>query len=129
MPATDAQIALIRDWVGDTTPTDEEISDKFDVEGSVDKTALSFLKRRRANLLQDPASWNGSDYSESWPRPLTIWRCLLRNAKALFTKHQPVQLLPTLVPPRSFQSITVDRTGTGSSGEVSRPFGGDESTE
>jgi len=81
MPATDAQIALIRDWVGDTTPTDEEISDKFDVEGSVDKTALSFLKRRRANLLQDPASWNGSDYSESWAKTLDNLAMLIKECE------------------------------------------------
>ena len=43
MAITDAELDEVRDWVGDTDPTDEQISDRYDIEGTAVKTALVFL--------------------------------------------------------------------------------------
>lgn len=81
MAITDAELDQVRDWVGDTDPTDDQISDRYDIEGTAVKTALVFLRRRRANLLQDPAQWNGPDYSESWGKTLDALADLISDAE------------------------------------------------
>lgn len=86
MTITTAQRDEVRDWVGDTDPSDADIDAKFLVEGTVASTALSFLKRRRANLLQDPETWKGPDYSESWGKTLDALSALIKLAEgAVYT--------------------------------------------
>jgi len=67
---TSDELAQIRDWVGDTVPTDIEVEAVYVVQLTAAKTAQSILKRRRGNLLQDPLSWSGPDYNEAWSATL-----------------------------------------------------------
>lgn len=55
--------ADILDWIG-ATETGEDIDATYALRGSVEATALSILRRRRASLGPDSWSLSG-DYSES----------------------------------------------------------------
>lgn len=65
MAATTADLEAIRSWVGDT-PSDSSIQSTWVAAGeTVEATALSILRRRRANLVADPLKFGADgDWSQ-----------------------------------------------------------------
>jgi hypothetical protein len=58
MPLTTVDINWIRDEIGTATPpSDSDLDTSFDELGSREYVALRVLKRRRADLLANPASF------------------------------------------------------------------------
>lgn len=59
MQLSAVDLAWIRDEIGDATPpTDNDLQTSYDELGTREYVALRVLKRRRADLLQDPASFS-----------------------------------------------------------------------
>jgi hypothetical protein len=65
MAITAEQLAEVRDWVG-STPDDGEVGDTFDALGSVRDTIRRILRRRRADLIANPAQFSvPGEYSQN----------------------------------------------------------------
>lgn len=70
MAATEAELAAIRDHVGDQPP-DADLQELWNRLGDVDAVALAVIRRRRAEMLARPARLTvEGDYTEEWTRNL-----------------------------------------------------------
>lgn len=63
--ATLEDLAYVRDYVGTDEPTDGEIFEAIDETGSWARAARRILQRRKADLLNGPASFSVPGYSEN----------------------------------------------------------------
>jgi hypothetical protein len=82
MAATADELAAIRDHIGDATPpTDDDLQATWTRLGSVEAVALSYVRRRLADLTAKAAEFRADgDFTEKWADNI---KRLERQEKAL----------------------------------------------
>lgn len=79
---TDAQLQVVRDEIGDGSPTDIELDDLFDRTGSVKGVIVAVIKKRLANFAADPASLATDGFSQNTSANITALQKQLERVQA-----------------------------------------------
>jgi hypothetical protein len=113
MPLSDAELAEVRDWVGDTTPpTDldlDDIYDRLDIPTPAG-VAYAVLTKRLAGFLTDPASYTIEGvYQESAQANITGLNSLLNDLAKI--KRQEENAADPTTGPSTVQVARIVRAG------------------
>lgn len=83
MPLAEADLLVIRSWVG-ATPTDDAIEDKYDRLGTIDGVIIEVLVEKEQALIDQPSSISSPDGSSiSFTSNLQAIRTKIRDFQKL----------------------------------------------